>query len=189
MPAVHTLFEADSDLACALLDIEAAALQGDLLGGDVEQQQPEDDLSELAERDHLRPQLLVAAFDAIAAALGLDATARADLARRRRAAHAPDLGPHASDGHDHRFRVFRPGLRRLLAGHAPAAVKAAFSAYLTRARAAGVSLDPNTRDRVLPPLLHLSAVRLMGLDRDAEIEAYTFWDRTLESLARHPVTG
>jgi thiopeptide-type bacteriocin biosynthesis protein len=43
-------------------------------------------------------------------------------------------------------------------------------------------------ERTLPALLHVNAVRLLGPDRVGELQAYTFWERTLESLARHPAT-
>jgi hypothetical protein len=43
-------------------------------------------------------------------------------------------------------------------------------------------------DRILPALLHVNAVRMLGADRVGELQAYTFWERTLESLARHPAT-
>jgi thiopeptide-type bacteriocin biosynthesis protein len=39
---------------------------------------------------------------------------------------------------------------------------------------------------VLPALLHVNAVRMLGPDRVGELQAYTFWERTLESLAQHP---
>jgi hypothetical protein len=42
--------------------------------------------------------------------------------------------------------------------------------------------------QILPSLLHVNAVRMLGPDRVGELQAYTFWERTLESLARHPAT-
>jgi len=37
---------------------------------------------------------------------------------------------------------------------------------------------------LLPTLLHLSAVRHLGADRDGERLAYTFWERTLQGLRK-----
>jgi hypothetical protein len=44
-------------------------------------------------------------------------------------------------------------------------------------------------ERVLPALLHVNAVRTLGPDPVGELQAYTFWERTLESLAQHPADG
>ena len=57
------------------------------------------------------------------------------------------------------------------------------------ARAALAGLAPEARNRILPPLLHLDAVRLLGPDRDAEFRAYTYWERTLDSLERHSASA
>ena len=62
----------------------------------------------------------------------------------------------------------------------------ALSAYAAATRAAAARLDDDAGVRILPALLHLDAVRLVGTDRPAEIRALTFWERTLESLERHP---
>jgi hypothetical protein len=45
-------------------------------------------------------------------------------------------------------------------------------------------LERAVRVGLAPPLLHLCCVRLAGPDRDLEVAAYTFWERTLEGLLR-----
>jgi len=42
------------------------------------------------------------------------------------------------------------------------------------------------RAAIAGSLLHLACVRLGGIDRRAELDAYTFWQRTLEGLLRAP---
>jgi hypothetical protein len=75
-------------------------------------------------------------------------------------------------------------LRQLL-GAPPPALADAVARFEERGRAAARALDPDRRTQVLPALLHLAAVRLAGLDREAEILAYGFWERTLGGLAHH----
>jgi lantibiotic biosynthesis protein len=169
MPVVHALFEADSDLACSLL----AAL-GDP-AGEGQYPSPPDD----------RLLLLVTWFDVLAAALGLDPQARREVARRRRAAHASEVDSELADDYARTFRVFRPELRKLLSGRRPPPVLAALSNYESQVAKVVRRLDKGGRDHILPPLLHLAAVRLAGPDRLLEIQAYTFWERTLESLGHH----
>jgi hypothetical protein len=45
-------------------------------------------------------------------------------------------------------------------------------------------LTPIDRRQLLPTLRHLSAVRLVGPDPDAERMGYTFWERALEGLRK-----
>ncbi len=64
------------------------------------------------------------------------------------------------------------------------ALATAFDDHRARVTAAARHLDAAARERLLPTLLHHSAVRLAGIDREAERLAYVCWQRTLEGLAR-----
>jgi thiopeptide-type bacteriocin biosynthesis protein len=165
LPAVHDVFESDSELVCALLP-------------------PPADASE-------RICLLVRALDALAAAFGLAADARHALAlQRRRAAEVSS----AIDGEDRAradaaFRRVGRGLREALAGSdddggdVPDTARK-LAAHHARVAHAARGLPPEARARLLPTLLHLSAVRALGADRDGERLAYTFWERTLQGLRK-----
>jgi thiopeptide-type bacteriocin biosynthesis protein len=146
--AVERVFEADSELACALLADGAEPLEA-----------------------------TVRAFDALAVAFDLDAPARRELARRRRAAHAAELdGLEETLAQDFRARQAR--LHELIAGtHEPAFVR-----YAARVGAAVRPLEPDRRATLLAPLLHLSSVRLQGVERFEEARAYYLWERTLDGL-------
>jgi thiopeptide-type bacteriocin biosynthesis protein len=126
--------------------------------------------------------LAVQAADALAGGLGLSREARQACARaRRRAADASTgIDDDARRAADAAFRAAGRGLRAALAGE-PAPP---FAAHRARVAAAARSLPAGADDRLLPTLLHLSAVRLLGADPDGERLAYTFWERTLEGLAR-----
>ena len=59
--------------------------------------------------------------------------------------------------------------------------------YEARVAEAARDLTETARARLpvdLPSLLHLSAVRLVGPDPEAERLGYTFWERTLEGLRK-----
>jgi len=189
--AVHTLFEAASELALSLIDSSDSS--------------PPEPLSPAASPERpgadLAPEMmgalwLVAAFDRLARAFGLDGDQRRQLAARRRAAHADLMSADLEAELGRELRVCRPALRRLLAGtesaRAPAptadesGAEGALARYAQVARKAVAALPGPDRDRLLPALLHLDAVRLLGADRVAEIRAYVLWERGLESLAHHP---
>jgi len=172
LPAVHKLFEASSDLVLAQLDRETEA-------------EPDDDQLEDQFEDQLDDRLitLVSAYDVLGAAFGLDAQARQAVAERRRQAHTAAEEPAFGRELAREFRAYRTALRTALASRGK---RGPVPSYGTAARAAAASLDEATKVRLLPVLLHLDAVRLMGTDRVAEIRALTFWERTLESLERHP---
>ncbi len=172
LDAVFTLFESDSELAAALNGAHAV--------------------------DSIVPIVLfVRACDALAAGLGLDLDARHALAKQRR--HAAEVSAALVDddrAHDDTaFRGAGRGLRAALladAGgvsggdtdpHAPA-----LAAHRARAAHAARDLSREARARLLPTLLHLSAVRCLGPHPDRERLAYTFWERTLAGL-RRPARG
>jgi len=172
LDAVFTLFESDSELAAALNGAHAA-------------------------NPILPTVLFVRACDALAAGLGLDLDARHALAKQRRhaAESSADLADDDRARDDAAFRAAGRGLRAALladAGgvsggdtdpHAPA-----LAAHRARAAHAGRELSREARARLLPTLLHLSAVRCLGPHPDRERLAYTFWERTLAGL-RRPAGG
>jgi thiopeptide-type bacteriocin biosynthesis protein len=190
MGAVHALFEADSEMACALL---AAELRTDDSDPDPESTSNPAELT----RDHrndlespaLRLSCLVAAFDSLARGLGLDAEERIATAQRRGHAHASDLDVEAARELGRSYRSLAQPLRRFLSGALPSQLAAALGAYRERVQEAAAPLDEQARAQIVAPLLHLTAVRLVGLDRFAEIRGYALWARALESLARHPVAS
>ena len=163
LPAVHMLFQASSDLVLAQLESEAE--------DDPDDDGPIDD----------RLITLIAAYDALATAFGLDARARRALAQRRRLAHATDGDPALERDLAREFRVYRPALRTALSGQAHP-----LDAYAATTRAATAGLDEAAGARLLPVLLHLDTVRLMGAEATTELRAFTFWERALESIERHP---
>jgi hypothetical protein len=205
MAAAHALFEADSDLASALLTLEAepepetepnamsatdaateaAAGAAVNTGTGIGSIAHDGDSQGLCDLPEWRTLCLVATFDNLARGLRLDLPARRDLARRRVDAHETETDTDTARAHGRAFRELAPHLRRLLSGGLPPPWAGAFDDYRTRAMSAAADLDPDARSRITAPLLHLSAVRLVGLDRPREIRAYDFWMRTLESLARH----
>ncbi|HMC94426.1 MAG TPA: lantibiotic dehydratase C-terminal domain-containing protein, partial [Polyangia bacterium] len=137
----------------------------------------------------LRLLCLVAAFDSLARGLGLDTEARRAMAQRRGHAHASDLDVEAARELGRSYRSIAQPLRRFLSGALPPQLAAALGAYRKRAQEAATPLDEKARALILAPLLHLTAVRLVGLDRFDEIRGYALWARALESLARHPVAA
>jgi class I lanthipeptide synthase len=154
LAAVHALFEADSETVAALL----------------------------ADDDELdRIPALPALFDALARGLGLDLVARHMLARARR--HAADvwsqLDGDARRESDAGFRRHARPLRAALAAPLPLLTR-----YQARIAEAARDLTDTARAQLLPSLLHLSAVRLVGPDPEAERLGYTFWERTLEGLRK-----
>jgi len=165
LPAVHDIFESDSELVCALLPAPADALA--------------------------RIGLAVRAMDALAGALGQDADARHGLAlARRRAAEASAPADEDDRAHaDAAFRRIGRGLRDALAagpedgGDATDAARK-LAAHRARVAHAARALGPESRARLLPTLLHLSAVRHLGADSAGERLAYTFWERTLHGLRK-----
>jgi thiopeptide-type bacteriocin biosynthesis protein len=128
-----------------------------------------DDEAELDER-------LVAVYDALATGAGLDAPARLQLARRRREAY----GIGRDDALATTYRARQKALRARLTSPSSAC-----RAHVARVGAALGSLSPARRLELLPPLLHLSAVRLAGAGAPGAAAAFYLWERTLESLARH----
>jgi hypothetical protein len=118
----------------------------------------------------------------------VNATGRLDLARKRRAAHAGWIRHELTAAYARHFRAEGPRLRKLFSGRVSPPLAAMLGAYEERTRRAVGELDITNREQILPALLHLSAVRLIGIDREAEVCAYAFWERTLQSLARHRLT-
>jgi thiopeptide-type bacteriocin biosynthesis protein len=181
LDAVHDIFESDSELACALLPSPADPIE--------------------------RISLLVRAIDALVAGLGLGVDARHALAvRRRRAAEASAaLGDDDRARADVAFRRAGRALRAALAadgdaGSDPADLPGKLAAHHARIAHAARGLPTGVPGRLLPTLLHLSAVRHVGADRHRERLAYTFWERTLQGLrtpqgrpkppgSRQPVSG
>ncbi len=190
MAAAHALFQADSGLACTLLALEAAA--GASPGADAETGTDggapgiDGDFREMVDLPEWRLLCLVATFDSLSRGFGLDLDGRRHLARRRLGVHATEIDTDTARAHGQAFRTLAPHLRKLLSGNLPAPIAVPLDDYRTRALKATRSLDPDTRRRIIAPILHLSTVRLVGLDRPTEIRAYDLWTRTLESLARHP---
>jgi thiopeptide-type bacteriocin biosynthesis protein len=119
----------------------------------------------------------VRAFDALAGAFELDPAARRELARRRRAAHEGELAP-VDESLAQDFRARQSRLHEALtAAHDPALMR-----YAARVGAAARTLPTEQRAGLLPPLLHLSSVRLQGVDRFAEARAYYLWERALDGI-------
>jgi thiopeptide-type bacteriocin biosynthesis protein len=159
LAAVHAIFESDSQAVSALL----------------------------AEPELDRIPALPLLFDALARGLGLELAARHALGReRRRAAEAwTGLDAEARKESDAAFRHHARALRAAL-GAAPAS-SPLLAQHEARVAAAAGTLTETDRARLLstlPTLLHLSAVRLVGPDPDAERLGYTFWERTLEGLRK-----
>jgi thiopeptide-type bacteriocin biosynthesis protein len=156
LAAVHTIFGSDSEAVSALL----------------------------ADPELDRIQALPLLFDALARGLGLDMAARHALGReRRRAAEAwTRLDAEARKESDALFRHQARPLRAALG--AVQASNPLLADHEARVAAAAGTLTETDRLRLLPTLLHLSAVRLLGPDPDAERLGYTFWERTLEGLRK-----
>jgi thiopeptide-type bacteriocin biosynthesis protein len=158
LEAIHALYEADSDLFGALLEGDAF----------------DDDLG--------RVVACVRTADALAQGLGLGLEARHELAReRRRAADAgAELDDDARGAADLAFRAAGRGLRAAL-GEPPFGP---FADHQARVAEAARSLPPESRARLSATLLHQSAVRFFGPDRDSERLTLTFWERVLGGLRR-----
>jgi len=154
LAAVHAIFEADSEAVAALLAAD-----------------PELD----------RIAALPALFDALARGLGLDLAARHALSRERR--NAADawtrLDGATRQESDAGFRRHARHLRATLGAPPPL-----LSRYQARVGAAARDLKETARAQLSPSLLHLTAVRLVGPDPEAERLGYTFWERTLEGLRK-----
>ncbi|MEO8213660.1 MAG: thiopeptide-type bacteriocin biosynthesis protein, partial [Myxococcales bacterium] len=184
MGAVHELFEADSDLTCALLAADAAPL--DQHGGALHEGQSSGDGGD---DDPSVGRLLwvIAAYDSLARGLGLDAARRRELAHRRRQAELQSaaLDQEIAREHGRMFRLISPRLRSVLAREPGGPAGRPLRDYEARARVASKRLSPAEREQIIAPLLHLLTVRLIGPDRQAERRAYDFWARALDSLDRH----
>ena len=156
LAAVHAIFESDSEAVSALL----------------------------ADPELDRVPALPVLFDALARGLGLDLATRHALGReRRRAAEAwTRIDAEERKDSDALFRHHARSLRSAL-GAAPSA-NPLLADHEARVAAVASSLTETDRARLLPTLLHLSAVRLIGPDPEAERLGYTFWERTLEGLRR-----
>ena len=157
LAAVQAIFEADSEAVAALLAAD-----------------PELD----------RIATLPSLFDALARGLGLDLAARHALSRaRRNAADAwTPLDGEARRESDAGFRRHARPLRAALTDPPPLLTR-----YEARVAEAARNLKETARARLLstlPSLLHLSAVRLVGPDPEAERLGYTFWERTVEGLRK-----
>jgi thiopeptide-type bacteriocin biosynthesis protein len=152
---VERLFEADSALVCDLLDEDA---------------EPEADL----------PELVVRSFDVLAAGVGLELAERHQLAGARRDAYAAELA--ALDADDALARDFRARQSRLHTVLSATPLSPPFAAQRARVAVAARKLSPDRRRALLPPLLHLAAVRLAGPDRPLEARATYLWHRALDGL-------
>jgi len=169
LDAVFALFEADSELAVSLNGAHA-----------------------------IDPVVLfVRACDALAVGLGMDLDARHALAKQRR--HAAEVSADLFDEDraraDEAFRaagrVLRAALQADIGGDAGGDTDphaAALAAHRARVAHAARDISRDARARLLPTLLHLSAVRCLGPHPDRERLAYTFWERTLAGL-RRPARG
>ncbi|MDB4970802.1 MAG: Lanthionine biosynthesis protein LanB [Myxococcales bacterium] len=121
-------------------------------------------------------ELCAAAYDALAAGAGLDPDARHALARRRREAYGVGKDPALADG----YRARQAALRARFSKPTPP-----FATYAERVTTLLAPLSAARRAQLLPPLLHLAAVRMLGIDRAREAAAFYLWERTRESLLRH----
>jgi lantibiotic biosynthesis protein len=153
LPAVHAIFETDSEAVSGLL----------------------------ADADLDRIAALPRLFDALAHGLGLDLSARHAVARERRRASAAwtRVDAESRKASDAAFRHHARALRAAL-GALPRPL-ADHEARVVRAAGDLTEID---RRQLLPTLLHLSAVRLVGPDPDAERMGYIFWERALEGLRK-----
>src|SRR5207237_10655951 len=77
---------------------------------------------------------------------------------------------------------FRARQSRLHAVLSASPLSPPFAAQRARVAVAARKLPDARRRAILPPLLHLAAVRLAGPDRTAELRALYFWDRALDGL-------
>ncbi|HEY0712603.1 MAG TPA: thiopeptide-type bacteriocin biosynthesis protein, partial [Polyangia bacterium] len=173
--AAERIFEASSDALVALLHAEhEAGTESD------------------------RHEALVRANDALTRGLGLDGAARRALAERRRRAFAARLGED-----DEALRLaYRTRQRGLLASlmadtqadrrrqgaraEAQDPLAALFAALRTASARAAKTLAATDRaalERALPALLHVQAVRFLGLDPVGEQLSHVLWARALEGLA------
>ena len=185
LDAVFTLFESDSELAVGLLHAapwQAAAAPA---------------MSANAPHAIDPVVLFVRACDALASGLGLDLDARHALAKQRR--HAAEASADLADDDrayaDAGFRAAGRGLRAALiadsvgdSGGDTDPHAAPLAAHRARVAHAAHDLSRDARARLLPTLLHLSAVRCLGPHPDRERLAYTFWERTLSGM-RRPAGG
>ncbi len=149
----ESVFESDSDLALSMLAIAHES-------------------QAWVDADPL--ELTVRAFDATAAALGLDLPARRDLARRKH--HALGLDP------DVRPSRLRADLAQLLTRAQEDAFSAALAAH--HDRVAALAQAAPTREALLGALsllLHLSFVRLCSptFGVHDEAAAYRLWERAI----------
>ncbi|MEP6654583.1 MAG: thiopeptide-type bacteriocin biosynthesis protein [Myxococcales bacterium] len=184
MGAVHQLFEADSELTCALLAADPAPLDQHGHAGHEGQSGGDggDDDPSVG-----RLLWVIAAYDALARGLGLDAARRREVAYRRRQAELQGaaLDQETAREHGRMFRLISPRLRSVLAKGPGGPAVRPLRDYEARARVASKRLSAAQREQIVAPLLHLLTVRLIGPDRQAERRAYDFWARALDSLDRH----
>ena len=183
MGAVHQLFEADSDLTCALLAGRgrAAGQHGD--GEDESQDGGGDD------------------DPAVVAAALADRRVRRSGARPGTGRRPPRASWRSDDGRPNcRARALTRRRRGSTATCSVSSVRACGASWPgnsvdQRAGRCGTTrrvpeeppraFPPPSASRSSRPLLHLLTVRLMGPDRSAERRAYDLWARTLDSLDRH----
>ena len=188
--AVHALFEGASELALSLLEVPDPSTEcpGDSA---VALARPGDDLP----AEVMGGLWLVAAFDRLARAFGLDVTRHWWPPSRGPEAHADVMTADLEAELSRELRACRPALRSLLAGDEAdtsantadeSSAGVALARYAEVARKALAAISDPQRERLLPALLHLDAVRLLGPDRLAELRAYVLWERGLESLWHHP---
>jgi lantibiotic biosynthesis protein len=178
LPAIHRLFEVESDLICACLASTEA----------IETEASSDESpADMDEQATMEPGLfhLVLGFDTLTRGLGWSASARQTLAAQRRHAHAEEIDTSTAELWAAAFRRAKPRLRAWLLDGGPRLLRTAFANYERAVVEIAGALASEKRDEIIASLLHVSAVRWLGADRLAELQGYTFWERTLESLAHH----
>ena len=151
------LFEAESDLGCALAADDATAGAGVDL-----------DLA------------VVVALEALGRGAGLDLASRRALTDRLRRAHGLGARRRGDDPHAALYRALQSRLAALL-DHLDADER--FAPHIARVDRALAPLDRARVEALLPTLAHLTCVRLGGLDPTVEPRAIYLWDRALESMA------
>ncbi len=171
MRAAEQLFERDSDLAIALLTAQMEAAAADEMSLDA--------------RDRL-----VLAFDALTAGLGLSASARQQLAARRRDAFAHAAGGEGESSRD-LDADYRGRSRQLMVALSgpPAGANAVvleltrYGDGLKRLVATWPAATVEAIVTVLPTILHMTAVRLCGASPADEAAAFVFWQRALQGIS------
>jgi thiopeptide-type bacteriocin biosynthesis protein len=164
MAVAERIFQSDSQLVCELLTA----------------------VDHPAETDTL--ELTVRSMESLARGMGWNEVERHGIARRRRdlalapAHDADDETVRKQRDRDYRHRAKR--LRTVLTPGFEDETAELLRAHEQRVAQACAELSAQARRVIAPPLLHLAAVRLAGLDRVLEASAYVLWERTLDGLIK-----